>query len=183
MTRKIALLVCIFVLATSISAQALTLTLNPVGGSISGVPGSTVGWGYTVTNDSAIDWVTIGGGSNFSTLETWVTNYQDFTQFNFQVLAPGASFTQVYDALLLTGIGSIDIDSLATPGWVASGTIDFYYNLFNGDPNSGGIDLGVQLIQADADVTATPEPGTIMLLGSGLMGLVPFRRRFMGKLA
>lgn len=187
MIKKISLLAVSFVFATCISANALTLTLNPVGGAISGTPGSTIGWGYTVVNDSGTEWVTLGAGSTFNTPETWGT-YTDFTAANFTVLAPGASFTQSFDSLLLTGVGSLYIDPLATPGWIASGSIDLTYNHFDGDPNFGGNDLGTLLASTDAMVTVmdespVPEPGTIMLLGSGLMGMLPFRRRLMGNLA
>ena len=182
MIRRILVLTVLLALATGITAQAAIITLGPLGGSISGSAGTTVGWGYTVTNDSATDWVVLTG-SSFNTPAGWGT-YTDYAGLNYVVLAPLAdSPQQAFDAVLMFGVGGFAIDPGAVTGSQATGNIQLDYDTYNDDP-SVGTKLASGTAQAAAQVTvsdptATPEPGTMMLLGSGLLafGLSRFRRR------
>src|SRR5260370_21585892 len=47
----------VFLTAFSALAGAITLGLIPIGCNLVGPPGSVVGWGYTITNDNATDWI------------------------------------------------------------------------------------------------------------------------------
>src|SRR5579884_1632868 len=113
------------VLAASICQAAPTLTLLP-SGSISGAPGATIGWGFTLTNPDN-DFITITS-SNFCMGTTGVTNscvpaalglYQDFIANAFLVSGPSPempSITQPFDMNAITGIGSITLNPSAPVG-------------------------------------------------------------------
>jgi hypothetical protein len=54
---------------------------------------------------------------------------------------------------------------------------------YNGGPscygdNSGSYFLGYTVI---SNVSATPEPSSLLLFGTGLLGLAPFRRKLFGR--
>jgi hypothetical protein len=181
MIKRILSVVALLVLSTTLSAQALTLNLSPANGAIHGYPGDTVGWGYTATNDSPTDWVVLTA-SDFSPPYGWGT-YQDFIQYYFVLLAPagnpGDSWTESFNVLTQTGVGSFLIDSLANPGDTATGNISISFDRYDGDPTIGGNYLGTGTVQAPASVTvdAVPEPSTFFLLGGGLAGLFWVRRK------
>jgi hypothetical protein len=189
MLKQIVMTAVLLVLAASLPARALQITLDQVDGSVTGTPGATVGWGYSVVNDSPTDWVVLTG-SIFETLSTWGT-YTDFVQepASFAVLAPGGgSFSQPFNSANSTGIGSFTIDPLALPGFTASGKIRVSYDRYTGDPMTSAAYLGMlqELVAAEVKVAAeapVPEPGTMLLLGSGLLGILPFRRWMLRKLS
>src|SRR3954447_10336192 len=94
------------VVAATAGLQAATLTLQPVGGALSGSPGRTVGWGFTVENSTdyllvtAADYVTA----------TPIGTFTDFASgFNFIVVGPAPENPVVAESfflLLQTGIGA-----------------------------------------------------------------------------
>ena len=174
-------------------AQAVPiLTLDPSGGAISGTPGSTIGWGFTITNTSDYLLVTSSAFTP-STLEgTYNDLISNFTYSNGNLLVVGptpesTTVSQVFDPVNGTGLGSFSIAPGAIPGTV-DGQIDLTYALFSVspndpsfDPNADAINLAGQMT-ADASVTVlspaapVPEPGTMMLLGAGFLGLAVYSK-------
>ncbi len=183
MIKRILSVVALLVLSTTLSAQALVLDLSPANGGVNGYAGATVGWGYTVTNDSS-DWVVLTA-SDFSPLPSW-GSYEDFFLTNltkYVQLAPagnsGDSWTESFNAQAQTGVGSFYIDNQANIGATATGNITVSYDRYDGDPSNGGNQIGAYTVPVAASVTvdAVPEPSTFLLLGGGLVGFFWVRRK------
>ncbi|HYR88897.1 MAG TPA: hypothetical protein VE422_32780, partial [Terriglobia bacterium] len=82
---KIFLACCALVVpSTTAHADPFTFSLLPAGGTVSGTPGSTVGWGYTVANLST-NWLLT---TNLSA--DLFLNGTPNALFDFPILAPGA---------------------------------------------------------------------------------------------
>jgi PEP-CTERM motif len=173
-----------------VNAQAAPLlTLNPVGGALTGAPGDVVGWGFTISNDTNFLTVT---GANFclgvvsppACTSPNIGTFTDFiAQFNFIVVGPApesTSVSQSYDFSAKTGVGSFAINAGATAGSTNIGEIVLRYDLTSRSPNDPNFNpdtdtvAGGQFLTANASVAVTstvPEPATWLLLGSTLAGL------------
>jgi len=143
------------------------LALIPSDGIIAGIPGSTIGWGYTITN--TVDWLVLTSASFEPS--TSMGAFTDYTQFNFFVVGPApesTSVTQNFDSVALTGAGSFTIAPDAPPGTDIIGQIVMTYDLFSVDPNSPSFNPYLDTISTDnplpvfaeVQVVATPEPAT-----------------------
>ena len=166
----------------AVSQAAPILTLAPLGGAISGTPGATVGWGFTLTNTT--DYLVVSSASFVPA--TSLGTFTDFSAFNFFVVGPApdsTSVSRVFDAPSQAGIGSFTIDAGALVGAVASGQIVLSYDLYSVSPNnplfnpdtdtlSNGNTLAV-----NASVTVVPEPEGLLLLTAGLIVLYGAHRR------
>lgn len=187
----------LLVLTTCLNAQAYQLTLTPAIGDLSGSPGAVVGWGYTITNDSA-DWMVVTD-SRFDNLETWFM----FTGFVARLdpatatIAPGGSLTQNFSysvvtpgyppALSGTGIGAVAIDPSAPVPSQATGNVVIVYDTYGDNGGIMGDQIGFSLdavadvqgkVAAGQGTTAVPEPSTYALLCISL-GVVGYARRRM----
>jgi PEP-CTERM motif len=180
----------------ALADTAPTLTLDPVGGAITGVAGSTVGWGFTLTNLGS-DFAVITGsdfcvGPITSPCSNPLGTYTDFVGQQFFVLGPSpesSSLSQSFDLLALTGVGSFFINPLAQPGDKAIGQIVLSYDLFSLSPNDPNFDpiadtlSNGNFLMAPASVTvtkstvSTPEPGSLFLLATGLAGCLLAKKR------
>jgi hypothetical protein len=177
-------LVCMLALCGKAQADTLpTLTLDPTDGSIVGAPGSTVGWGFTLTNngsnfavvtssDFCVGVITSPCGNSLGT-------YTDLIAAQFFVVGPSpesSNFTQAFDNSAQTGVGSFLINLGATGS--AIGQIVLTYDLFSVGPNSANFNPELDTVSAGNYLTApasvtvgtvrTPEPGSFLLLLSGL---------------
>ena len=175
-------LLCILALGTVAQADTMpALSLNPTNGAIVGPAGSTVGWGFTLTNlstnfavvtssDFCVGVVTSPCGNSLGT-------YTDFIAAQFFVVGPSpesSSFTQAFNNNSQTGVGSFLINLNATGS--AIGQLVLTYDLFSVSPNSASFDPGLDTLSvgnylttpASVTVAPVPEPGSLFLLLSGL---------------
>ena len=109
----LSMLVC-----TPLRAGTFTFSLLPADGAVEGPPGSTVGWGYTLINQSATDWlVTIALNSN---------SFLDGSPrglFDFPDLAPGAAVSIPFDEGAGTGLYQFTWDSSASLNFIILGRL------------------------------------------------------------
>ena len=174
------------------------LTLLP-SGSIGGLPGQQIGWGFSITNDA--DYIEITSAQFCLTpvsfpacAEPMQGLFTDFiSQFNSIIVGnPGGTLpdtvSQDFDAILLTGVGSFDI-APGAPFYSADfGQIVLTYNVYDADPD--GVDganqlLSDQVLLASAAVFVTdqpvmepvPEPSSVLLAAGGVLALLASRSR------
>jgi hypothetical protein len=174
------------------AAQAATsLTLDPAGGSLSGLPGASVGWGFQLFNDENFLVVT---SAEFSAPAT-IGSFTDYiAAANFFAVGPGPSssivWAQKFDPAQSTGIGGFLIDAGVPLGTVASGHVVLTYDLYARNPMDAAFDPDTDtlsngnVLKQPATITVgsvpvIPEPGTwaLMLAGAAMIGLRARRRR------
>jgi hypothetical protein len=157
------------------SADNISFTLVPASGDISGLAGSTVGWGYTIINDTS-DWLV--------TMSLSADAFQDGDPdsfFDFPALAPGTSATVDFVAGV-SGVYQLTWDAAAPIGFVDSGTFILSSDYYNGDPLAGGVyiatapDLTAAYSASVSIPTVVPEPSAVLLLSSGILLLWGFER-------
>ncbi len=153
------------------SIDNLTFALSN-NGAISGNPGSTPGWGFTLTN--TLNYVVIDASEFDITQNAADGSYMDIIGPNFIVVGTGVyagtPITQTFDGSVPTGVGSFAILPSATIGDFVLGNIVLTYDVYSVSPNDPSFDpfadslaKGLQ-ISAGAQVDVTPEPGTLLLL-------------------
>jgi hypothetical protein len=174
----------LFALGVRARADDISLTLDPVGGALTGPAGSTVGWGFTLAN-SGLDFAVISGsdfcvGPITSPCSTSFGTYTDFIGQQFIVVG-SSSVTEAFDNNTQTGLGSFFINPASTG--TVNGLAVVFYDLFSVDPNSPDFNPDLDtisngnLLSADASVTvgssatSTPEPGSLLLLAAGVLAL------------
>jgi hypothetical protein len=188
-----------FGLVTAANATAI-LTLSPTSGALSGQAGSTVGWGFTLSNSS--DYAVVSS-SNFCLGSSGATSlcvastigiYTDEIASSFIVVGPTPEspvVTQAFSASLATGVGSFSITPGEPVGATNVGQLVLTYDLYSVDPNSGTFDPIADLVSAgnflmapasvsvaSIPVTTMPEPASgwlVAMVGGGFLLL--FRKR------
>ncbi len=179
------------VLAVPLGAGTLTASLTPASGTINGLPGSTIGWGFDILWDDPTNWITFTSSALTSETNPSIGTYTDFIGLQggpspFAALSPSTHWVQAFDALNQAGAGSFAVDPGAVLGSQDNGTLVLNYDIYAGDPASAqyvGSDtvrlaftVNVGESQSGGDGgSATPEPATILLGLGGILILTRFR--------
>jgi hypothetical protein len=167
-------------LAAPWCAQADTFTFAtlPANGAVSGPAGTTVGWGYTITNQSATSWL-VTTGINADPFQ----NGTPLALFDFPIVAPLTTVVLAFDPVNGLGLYQLTWDPNAPVGFNNSGMFVLSGEWWTGDPFAGGQFLQFALDQS-AGYSATvspaatvPEPASMFLLLSGLGGVALRRLR------
>jgi hypothetical protein len=177
----------LFGLSTMASASPI-IVLNPADGSVSGAPGSIVGWGFTVFGDSA-DWVSVTNVSLLNetnplgTFNEYMGVYGGPTDF---AIAPGTNWNMTFSPgpfpTVGTGVGEYDISPAAVPGSQDMGEFVIDYDIFDGDPLLGGNQINtvpLMMLTANGNLPAftiniVPEPSAALEFAAGLISLAAF---------
>jgi hypothetical protein len=187
---------CIMTCAT---ARAATLQLLPQAALV-GATGSTVGWGFTITNTTSGQWIEITSanfctGSSGTATACALPSLGTFTDFisGYNDIVVGASpdlttVTQTFSASTYTGIGSFQI--IASNG-SATGQIVLTYDVFSRSPDDPSFDPDTDTVSTDNFLTAnatvgvgtppaTPAPASLVLMLISVLALGAWhvRRRF-----
>lgn len=169
------ILVPALLLFATAAQSAPIFTLDPPSGSVSGSPGSTVGWGFRLQADADY-WTSIIGVVLLNESNPALGQFTDFISPQggptLGVLAPGApDWVQTFDESLGTGFGAYTIDPSAMLGIPNDGQFLVLYELYSDDPNICGgtcfADSGA--LEADFSVTPVPEPASYVLAIAGLL--------------
>ena len=167
----------VFLLTMGVAAYADTITLStlPASGAVSGTPGSTVGWGYTLTNNSAANFFI--SESVDSSLALSANGTADASVFDLPTLAPLQTVSLAYDPLNLFGLFQFTWNTNVPVGTTETGNF-IVYGQFCSDPaklSTCGNVVSSSSPSFTAIVTSpiagVPEPSTFLFLAAGIAGL------------
>jgi len=149
-----ALVLAVLFVAASGFGDDISLTLIPASGNVSGPLGSTVGWGYTITNNTA-GWI--------QTMNVSSDPFQNGTPnviFDFPAVAPDGSVTLDFSLVATPscasppcGLYELTWGSGAPKGFTNSGMFTVSSDFFSGNPSTL-----VQLIWAPPRTRERPTP-------------------------
>lgn len=182
---KKAIMTLILGVGVVVAVQADPLfTLLPPSGAVAGNPGSTVGWGFSLTNTT--DYLLVTGAAFVPNPSPFGTFTDFISAVNFIVVGPGqTTVTQAFDPIAETGVGEFQIAKFVPQGTSINGHIVIDYSLFSQNPNDPNFDPNSLLVAdaqlfAAASVRVVPEPSSLVLLAgavSSLLAAVGVRRR------
>jgi len=184
----IALVLATLLTAHAAWADSLTFTVTPT--DVSGPAGTTVGWGFTITNNpnTTGDFLDISGID--SDLFAATDGTPDASIFLFPNLASGQSVTQLYDGVAGLGLFQFTWNLGLATGTTEAGEFRLYGAFCDPTVDQFCAEDGsvTSTLLATGDYTATvvpasgtpvPEPASILLLVSGLcaIGFWKLRRK------
>jgi hypothetical protein len=169
-----------------------TLTLLPANGIVAGLPGTVVGWGFTLSFADPSDWVILTG-SEFTGSPVYGTyvDYLSLANAPSYVAGPAPESPTVQQIWVpssnpLLGLGEFDINATAVPSAVIRGNLIVHYSVFSMDPNDPNFNPDTSTVVADATLSASaqvdvaPEPPSLFLMPGGVLlsfGLAVRRHR------
>lgn len=173
--RGIAAMMIALGLTGAVSAQtAISFFALPL--ALTGAAGSTVGWGYEITNSSANFYVPTALNAD---VFQWAL---PLSLLDFPVLAPEATVTQNFVSGV-AGLYQLTWDTDAPIGFVNDGVFVLSGEFYSSDPLAGGTLLSVApdavanysaMLQT---TTAVPEPSVLLMSISGLCLMLAVTRK------
>jgi len=172
-------------LSSAAASSALTITLSPADGLLSGIPGSTLSWGFSITGDTN-NWFVVTSVQSSTVLVLDVLSV--FVNDNSYALPPGLAtpWTQSFTPNLAATAGALaryTIPPTARPGNAISGDFLVTYDLYEANPFVGGnfVSSGefARLpftVRVTAPGAAVPEPASLWLSASAGLLLFHLRR-------
>ena len=157
----------------TVAADIYTFGLIPVDGSIAGIPGSTIGWGYSIENQSSSLWL-ITSGLDGGVFQHATPNLI----FDFPDVGPGQTITAAFNATTLAGLYELTWDASAPAGFVNSGGFILAAEWWDGAPQNGGSFVSSAPTATQfytAAVTGVPEPATMGVVAVSLLLLLVIR--------
>jgi len=169
--RKLFVIFCLSVWAAT-AADLYTFSLLPPDGAVQGAPGSTVGWGYALQNQSSSLWL-VPSDLNSGTF----LNGTPAQLFDFPDLGPGASVMKDFDPSTSTGLYQLTWNASAPLGFVNAGSFALGAQWWSGNPLAGGMFVSDALTvsasyTASVTASAVPEPDTLGLTALVVFGLL-----------
>ena len=190
-TRALAAFLFAFAIAPS-SQATVVLSLVPSSGTLSGLAGSVIGWGFALTNTTDFAVVTSSNfcfsasGVNSACVSPTLGAYTDYIASNFVIVGPSPespTIIEAFDSGQITGIGQFTISNSSALGATDHGQIVLTYDLYSVDPLSAVFDPVADLISAGnylsepaaITISGAPEPDVRRLLASALGILIALR--------
>ena len=177
-------LLSVATLALCETAQAAPLTWTfdtiPSGGAISGAPGQTVGWGYSISNLDPSNWLVV----NSLTASSFISaDPNPLGIFDFPIVAPSTTVTTPYQQGI-AGLYEVTV-KLVPPVSFESGLFTVIADWFDGDPSDveSVVVLSDQTKEAGYSLTisqpaaSVPGPSTWLLLVAGA-GVLAFLQTY-----
>lgn len=152
----------------------------PSSGDITGAPGDTIGWGYSITNNDSLDYLVLTNLDAGTFLNGTASGL-----FDFPILAPGQTLTEAFDASVPKGLFELTWNPGAPIGFKNSGEFTVTADWYDGDPFGTGAPIyGLTGVTASqpysatvvASTVATPEPSGFGVLLACLL-VIPTARR------
>lgn len=164
------------------SADAYSFGLIPGNGSVAGPPGSTVGWGYSITNLNPIggDWLVTTSVS----AGLFLNGTPNASVFDFPVVAPATTITVPFSPVVTAacpsppcGLYGLTWNAGAPVGFTNTGNFVLGAEFWTGDPLAGGTFVAAAPSATQPySATVVPEPLSCLLLVTGL-GALWLRRK------
>ncbi|HKW99166.1 MAG TPA: PEP-CTERM sorting domain-containing protein [Bryobacteraceae bacterium] len=168
-------------------SRADSLTFKVIPPDVSGPAGTTVGWGFSITNAiTSADFLDISGID--SNLFSSANGTPDASIFPFPNLAPGDTATQLYDPVGQLGLFQFKWNSGLSVGTTESGQFrllgafcDPAVDQFCAEDNTVAsavlASVGYSATVSPSGVAAVPEPSSVGLLLAGIGSLLVLRKR------
>lgn len=165
----------------AVAAETYNFSVLPDGGMAQGLPGSTIGWGYSIRNESTSFWLVTTG------MDTGVFEHgTPGLLFDFPALAPATAVTVPFNLAGATGLAELTWDTSAPFGFTNSGAFALRAEWWDGNPLGSGRFrfAATDSAQPYAATVVTPEPATttmaaLPLLMFVFLGVRRHRRKFL----
>ncbi|MGH9518200.1 MAG: PEP-CTERM sorting domain-containing protein [Terriglobales bacterium] len=169
--------VAVLALVCGARADSLTFSFQLLPGQdITGSPGQTIGWGYSITNNSQADFLQM---DELDPLRGFPLSWHPKLLFDFPLISPGTTFSEPFDPGNGTGFLELNLAPDATPGAAGTQVCNCQFTLRGqfyapGDEITQNNPLGQGTGSSDysASVGVVPEPTSLWLLGSGALLLL-----------